>query len=448
MFKLKGKLLDHNEKGEKLKGMIAMMNATSIKKVSGRQIFDSRGVPTVEASVELYNGITACASVPSGASTGQYEACELRDESQEYGGKGVEKAVGNVNGAISASLEGKCVLNQQELDQAMIVLDGTDNKSSLGANAVLAVSLACAKAGAKACSMEFYRYLGGLNGVTLPIPMMNILNGGAHASNNVDIQEFMIRPVGAHSFREAMKIGTDVYHQLKNVLHGRGLSTTVGDEGGFAPDLEDDEQALQLLVEAIEKAGYRPGEDVNIAIDAAASEWFQNGKYRLPKKKKELSKEELIAYWERFCQNYPVISIEDPLGEEDFAGFTEITGQIGSKVQIVGDDLFVTNPKRLQKGIELQSANAILIKPNQIGSLTETMLAVRLAQQNGYRTILSHRSGETEDTSIADIAVALNAGQIKTGAPARTDRVCKYNRLLKIEGLLGEAAVYPSKCSK
>ncbi|MBC8558445.1 phosphopyruvate hydratase [Fumia xinanensis] len=424
------------------------MNITSIKKVSGRQIFDSRGTPTVEATVELQNGLTACASVPSGASTGQYEACELRDGGKEYQGKGVEKAVSNINGKINSALQGKCIFGQQELDQTMIALDGTDNKSRLGANAILAVSLACAKAGAKASNMEFYRYLGGMDGVTLPVPMMNILNGGAHASNNVDIQEFMIRPVGAQSFREAMKIGTEVYHQLKKVLHSKGLSTTVGDEGGFAPDLEDDEQALQLLVEAIEGAGYQPGKEVNIAIDAAASEWFQNGKYFFPKKKKELTREELISYFERFCEKYPVVSIEDPLGEEDFPGFTEITRQIGNKVQIVGDDLFVTNPKRLQKGIEQQSANAILIKPNQIGSLSETMLSIRLAQQNGYQTIISHRSGETEDTSIADISVALNAGQIKTGAPARTDRVCKYNRLLKIEQLLGDAAVYPSSRSR
>lgn len=423
------------------------MNATSIKKVSGRQIFDSRGTSTVEATVELYNGVTACASVPSGASTGQYEACELRDGAKEYQGKGVEKAVSNINLQINSALEGKCIFGQQELDQTMIALDGTNNKSKLGANAILAVSLACAKAGAKVSNVELYRYLGGINGITLPVPMMNILNGGAHASNNVDIQEFMIRPVGARSFQEAMKIGTEVYHQLKKVLHSKGLSTTVGDEGGFAPDLEDDEQALQLLVEAIEGAGYQPGKEVNIAIDAAASEWFQNGKYCFPKKKKELTREELIAYFERFCQNYPVVSIEDPLAEEDFAGFTEITRQIGEKVQIVGDDLFVTNPARLKKGIQQQSANAILIKPNQIGSLSETLLSIRLAQQNGYRTVISHRSGETEDTSIADIAVALNAGQIKTGAPARTDRVCKYNRLLKIEEMLGEAAVYPSSCS-
>ncbi len=423
------------------------MNATSIKKVSGRQIFDSRGTPTVEATVELYNGVTACASVPSGASTGQYEACELRDGAKEYQGKGVEKAVSNINLQINSALEGKCIFGQQELDQTMIALDGTNNKSKLGANAILAVSLACAKAGAKVSNVELYRYLGGINGITLPVPMMNILNGGAHASNNVDIQEFMIRPVGARSFQEAMKIGTEVYHQLKKVLHSKGLSTTVGDEGGFAPDLEDDEQALQLLVEAIEGAGYQPGKEVNIAIDAAASEWFQNGKYCFPKKKKELTREELIAYFERFCQNYPVVSIEDPLAEEDFAGFTEITRQIGEKVQIVGDDLFVTNPERLKKGIQQQSANAILIKPNQIGSLSETLLSIRLAQQNGYQTVISHRSGETEDTSIADIAVALNAGQIKTGAPARTDRVCKYNRLLKIEEMLGEAAVYPSSCS-
>ena len=414
------------------------MSLATIYRVSGRQIFDSRGTPTVEAEVELNNGVSACASVPSGASTGMYEACELRDCTKEYQGKGVEKAVNNINQPICEALKGKSVFGQRELDKTMMALDGTENKSSLGANAILAVSLACAKA----CGQELYRYLGGANAVVLPVPMMNILNGGAHAGNNVDIQEFMIRPIGARNFCEAMKIGTEVYHQLGKVLKGKGLSTAVGDEGGFAPDLQDDEQALKLLMEAIEGAGYQPGEDVNIAIDAAASEWYRDGEYRFPKKGKQISKEELIRYFQGLTERYPVVSIEDPLAEEDFSGFTEITKHVGERVQIVGDDLFVTNPQRLERGIEQHSANAILIKPNQIGTLSETMMAVRLAKQHGYRTIISHRSGETEDTSIADIAVALNAGQIKTGAPARTDRVCKYNRLLKIEQLLGDSAVY------
>ena len=324
----------------------------------------------------------------------------------------------------------------------MRAADGTENKSALGANAILAVSLACAKAAAKAQGVEFYRYLGGANGVTLPVPMMNILNGGAHASNNVDIQEFMIMPVGAKSFRQAMQMGVETYVQLGRALKERGLSTTVGDEGGFAPNLDSDETALALLVEAIERAGYRPGQDVGIALDAAASEWFEKDGYRFPKKGESISKGALMDYFERLCALYPILSIEDPLSEEDFGGFAEITRRLGETVQIVGDDLFVTNPKRLQQGIETQSANAILVKPNQIGTLSETMEAVRLAKRNGYGAILSHRSGETEDTSIADLAVALNAGQIKTGAPARTDRVCKYNRLLRIEQLLGESAVY------
>lgn len=418
------------------------MNLSAIKKVSAIQIFDSRSTPTVKATVELAGGVTAYASVPSGASTGIYEACELRDGGEAYGGKGVQKAVENINRAIAGALEGKSVFDQFDIDQTMISLDGTGHKSSLGANAILAVSLACAKAAAKASGQEFFRYLGGVNAVTLPVPMMNILNGGAHASNNIDIQEFMIRPIGAESFEEAMRMGTDVYRALGKLLKQQGLSTTVGDEGGFAPDLESDEHALQLLVQAIEEAGYRPGEDINIAIDAAASEWYENGEYFFPKRKKQMGKEQLIAYFEDLARRYPVVSIEDPLSEEDYLGFTDITSQIGEKVQIVGDDLFVTNPERLKKGIEQRSANAILIKPNQIGSLSETMLAVRLAKENGYQTIISHRSGETEDTSIADIAVALNAGQIKTGAPARTDRVCKYNRLLEIEKSLGNGAVY------
>lgn len=418
------------------------MDSLTIKKVCGRQIFDSRGTPTVEASVTLSDGTCCAASVPSGASTGMFEACELRDCEKEFGGKGVYKAVNNVNTLLNDALKGKPACCPFGVDKAMQVADGTENKSALGANAILAVSLACAKAAAKAKGMEFYRYLGGVNGVTLPVPMMNILNGGAHASNNVDIQEFMIMPVGAKSFRQAMQMGVETYVQLGKTLKERGLSTTVGDEGGFAPNLDSDETALTLLVEAIEKAGYRPGQDIGIALDAAASEWAEKDGYRFPKKGESISKAALMDYFERLCGLYPILSIEDPLSEEDFDGFAQITRRLGKTVQIVGDDLFVTNPKRLQKGIDGQSANAILVKPNQIGTLSQTMEAVRLAKRNGYGAILSHRSGETEDTSIADLAVALNAGQIKTGAPARTDRVCKYNRLLRIEQLLGESAVY------
>ena len=417
------------------------MSKTEISKVSGRQIFDSRGTPTVEARVTLKNGFCAIASVPSGASTGMFEACELRDAGKEYFGKGVTGAVNHVNTTINEGLCGMCVCDLQAIDQKLFALDGTDNKSHLGANSILAVSLACAKLAAKAHGVEFYHYLGGENAVTLPVPMMNILNGGAHADNNVDIQEFMIMPTGAHSFQEAMKLCTEIYMQLKKTLQEKGLATTVGDEGGYAPNLEDDEQALELIVRAVEEAGYEPGFDVKIALDAAASEWYREGGYLFPKKNKKTTAQELIAYFKGLCQKYPIVSIEDPLAEEDFEHFTAITKEL-SGVQIVGDDLFVTNPKRLQKGIELLAANAILVKPNQIGSLSETMQAVRLAKLHHYRTILSHRSGETEDTSIADIAVGLNAGQIKTGAPARSERVCKYNRLLQIEQLLGDRAVY------
>ena len=404
-----------------------------IAAVRGRQIFDSRGTPTVEAEVYLENGAAAVASVPSGASTGRHEAVELRDgDPAAYGGKSV----------LNEALHGLPANDQAAVDDAILRADGTDNKSRLGANATLAVSLACARAAAAAHGLEFYRYLGGAGGVTLPVPMMNILNGGAHADNNVDIQEFMIVPLGAGSFCHAMKMGTEIYAALKAALKSRGLATAVGDEGGFAPSLRDDEQALELLVEAIESAGYRPGADVAIAMDAAASEWTQGDGYRLPKNGQSLTREALIAHFADLAGRFPIFSIEDPLGEDDFEGFARITEQLGAQVQIVGDDLFVTNPARLEQGIRSRSANAVLVKPNQIGTLSETIRTVRLAQQHGYRTILSHRSGETEDTSIADIAVALNAGQIKTGAPARTDRVCKYNRLLKIEQTLGMAAVY------
>lgn len=414
-----------------------------IAAVRGRQIFDSRGTPTVEAEVYLENGAAAVASVPSGASTGRHEAVELRDgDPAAYGGKSVLKAVRAVNQDLNEALHGLPANDQAAVDDAILRADGTDNKSRLGANATLAVSLACARAAAAAHGLEFYRYLGGAGGVTLPVPMMNILNGGAHADNNVDIQEFMIVPLGAGSFCHAMKMGTEIYAALKAALKSRGLATAVGDEGGFAPSLRDDEQALELLVEAIESAGYRPGADVAIAMDAAASEWTQDDGYRLPKNGQSLTREALIAHFADLAGRFPIFSIEDPLGEDDFDGFAHITEQLGAQVQIVGDDLFVTNPARLEQGIRSRSANAVLVKPNQIGTLSETIRTVRLAQQHGYRTILSHRSGETEDTSIADIAVALNAGQIKTGAPARTDRVCKYNRLLKIEQTLGMAAVY------
>ena len=414
-----------------------------IAAVRGRQIFDSRGTPTVEAEVYLENGAAAVASVPSGASTGRHEAVELRDgDPAAYGGKSVLKAVRAVNQDLNEALHGLPANDQAAVDDAILRADGTDNKSRLGANATLAVSLACARAAAAAHGLEFYRYLGGAGGVTLPVPMMNILNGGAHADNNVDIQEFMIVPLGAGSFCHAMKMGTEIYAALKAALKSRGLATAVGDEGGFAPSLRDDEQALELLVEAIESAGYRPGADVAIAMDAAASEWTQGDGYRLRKTGQSLTREALIAHFADLAGRFPIFSIEDPLGEDDFEGFARITEQLGARVQIVGDDLFVTNPARLEQGIRSRSANAVLVKPNQIGTLSETIRTVRLAQQHGYRTILSHRSGETEDTSIADIAVALNAGQIKTGAPARTDRVCKYNRLLKIEQTLGMAAVY------
>ncbi len=420
------------------------MASNRIASVAGRQIFDSRGTPTVEAEVILESGVAACASVPSGASTGRHEAVELRDsDSAYYGGKGVSRAVENIHETIEPVLLGLPADCQGTIDRLLIETDGTPNKSRLGANATLAVSLACAKAAAAAAGQMFYRYIGGAAASILPVPMMNILNGGAHADNNVDIQEFMIMPVGADSFHGAMRMATAVYGALKNLLRAQGLSTGVGDEGGFAPDLQDDEQALQLLTAAIEAAGFRPGEDICIALDAAASEWAEDeGGYRLPKRGTRLTREDLISYFESLSRKYPLISVEDPLAEDDFHGFCRFTEVLGDRLQIVGDDLFVTNPTRLRQGIAMGSANAVLVKPNQIGTLSETIETVRLAHANGYRAILSHRSGETEDTSIADIAVALGTGQIKTGAPARTDRVCKYNRLLKIEQHLGREAVY------
>lgn len=419
------------------------MNKKLIQSVTAREIIDSRGNPTVSAEVELENGICAEAAVPSGASTGAFEACELRDgDEKRYLGKGVLRAVENVNTEINQALKGQDIFDQQKIDTMLINLDGTENKKRLGANAILAVSLAAAKAAAKAYHMPLYRYLGGAAACTLPVPMLNILNGGAHAKNNIDIQEFMVVPTGASSFSEGLRMCVEVFHQLGKLLNQLGLATAVGDEGGYAPNLESDEQAIMLIVDAITKAGYRPMYDIKIALDAAASEWYQSGHYSFPKKVKKITQAELIDYFAGLVKTHPIISIEDPLAEEDFQGFHEITKLLGNQVQIVGDDLFVTNVKRLQKGIDAGAGNAILVKLNQIGTLTETMQAVRLAQDNGYRAIISHRSGETEDTTIADLAVALNAGQIKTGAPSRTDRTSKYNRLLKIEQELGQNAVY------
>lgn len=415
----------------------------NMKTICGREILDSRGNPTVCATVVLENGVSASAAVPSGASTGMFEACELRDgDSGRYLGKGVLKAVSHINNEITQALTGKCVLDQQENDNIMLALDGTENKKALGANAILAVSLAMAKAGAAAVELPLYRYIGGVSADLLPVPMMNILNGGAHAKNNIDIQEFMIMPVGACCFSEGLRMCAEIFHQLGKNLAAAGLSTSVGDEGGYAPNLESDEQAIGLLMDAITAAGYQPNTDVKIALDAAASEWYQDGHYRFPKKGTRITQEELISYFADLCARYPIVSLEDPLAEEDFTGFEEITKRIGGSTQIVGDDLFVTNVKRLQKGIDAKAGNAILIKPNQIGSLTETIAAVRLAQQNGYRAVMSHRSGETEDTTIADLAVALGTGQIKTGAPSRSERVAKYNRLLEIEAELGSGARY------
>ena len=412
-----------------------------IKKIIGRQIFDSRGTPTVEATVLLESGIAATAAVPSGASTGKYEAHELRDGGDDYHGKGVLCAVDNINVNISEVLEGESVFDQQELDRIILETDGTENKSNLGANATLAVSLAVARAASFSADIPLYQYLGGINAQTLPVPMMNILNGGAHAANNIDIQEFMIVPIGARDFEEAMKMGTEIYHGLMKILKAKSRATAVGDEGGFAPNLDSDEAALELLVEAIEESGYKPGMDVSIALDVASSEWVREDGYLLPKRNIFFTREELTDYICTLKNRYPIISVEDPLSENDFIGFTDITNRAG--IQIVGDDLFVTNPKRLKKGIDNKAANAILIKPNQIGTLSETLETIRLAQKSGYGVIISHRSGETADSFIADLAVATNAGQIKTGAPARSERVCKYNRLLQIETAQGGNSVYP-----
>jgi enolase len=412
--------------------------------VKGREILDSRGNPTVEAEVTLKGGIVGRAAVPSGASTGMFEATERRDgDKSRYLGKGVLGAVSAINTEIAEALIGRIVTEQTQIDKLLIALDGTPNKSRLGANAVLGVSLACARAAAQAVGLPLYRYMGGTSASVLPVPMMNVLNGGAHASNSVDIQEFMIMPVSAESFREGLRMCAEVFHALKKVVP----STGVGDEGGYAPDLEADEDALRALMAAIEKAGYRPGEDFYIAMDPAVSEWFNpdDGRYHLPKRGVVLSREEMVEMWTGFVNKYPIISIEDGMAEEDWEGWKMLTDALGRKIQLVGDDLFVTNTQRLKKGISLGVANSILIKLNQIGTLTETFEAVQTAHRAGYTAVISHRSGETEDTTIADVAVALNAGQIKTGAPSRTDRVAKYNQLLRIEEQLDSAAFYPGK---
>ncbi|MDX3074836.1 phosphopyruvate hydratase [Streptomyces sp. NPDC088354] len=416
----------------------------SIDVVVAREILDSRGNPTVEVEVGLDDGSTGRAAVPSGASTGAFEALELRDgDKSRYLGKGVEKAVLAVIEQIGPELVGYDATEQRLIDQAMFDLDATPDKSSLGANAILGVSLAVAHAASEASDLPLFRYLGGPNAHVLPVPMMNILNGGSHADSNVDIQEFMIAPVGAESFSEALRWGAEVYHTLKGVLKERGLSTGLGDEGGFAPNLPSNRDALDLIVEAIKKAGYQPGQDIALALDVAASEFYKDGSYSF--EGKSLSAAEMTAYYAELVAAYPLVSIEDPLNEEDWDGWKTITEQLGDKVQLVGDDLFVTNPERLQRGIDNGTANALLVKVNQIGSLTETLDAVELAQRNGYKCMMSHRSGETEDVTIADLAVATNCGQIKTGAPARSERVAKYNQLLRIEEILDDAAVYAGR---
>lgn len=428
-----------------------MKQYIEIAEVRGREILDSRGNPTVEAEVITAEGFVGRASVPSGASTGKYEAKELRDGGERYGGLGVSRAVANINKDIASAIVGMNVLDQAKIDATLRSVDGTEGKSRLGANAILAVSTACAKAAACALGLSLYQYIGGAGGRRLPIPMMNILNGGAHADNNIDIQEFMIMPVGARSFAEGLQMCAEVYHTLKKILKEKGLSTAVGDEGGFAPNLESDEDALRLIMAAIGKAGYKSQEDFVLALDCASSEWAVEGGYTLPKSGKYYSTEELIAYWERLCGEYPIVSIEDGLGEEDWSGWQLMTERLGNKIRLVGDDLFVTNPSRLAKGIKSKAGNALLVKINQIGTITETIEAVELAHKAGYNTILSHRSGETEDTAIADLSVGLNSGQIKTGAPTRGERTAKYNRLLRIEEELGDVALYgyaASPCPK
>jgi len=416
---------------------------TTIVDVTARQILDSRGNPTVEVEVELESGAVGRAAVPSGASTGEYEAVELRDEGGEYLGKGVRTAVDNVNTTIAEELVGFDATDQRLVDQVLIELDGTPNKANLGANATLGVSLAVAYAAAAALELPLYQYVGGCNAYTLPVPMMNIMNGGKHADNNVDLQEFMVMPVGAESFEEALRVGAEVYHGLKSVLKSRGLATAVGDEGGFAPDLGSNEEAIQVIMEAIDAAGYEPGVDVAIALDPAASSFCSDGKYVLAGEGRTLSSAEMVDYYAALVGKYPIVSIEDGLAEDDWDGFKLMTEKLGDRLQVVGDDLFVTNTSRLAEGIAKGSANSILIKLNQIGTLSETLDAIEMAKRAGWTAVCSHRSGETEDTTLADLAVATNAGQIKAGAPARTDRVCKYNQLLRIEEMLGEVAYYP-----
>ena len=421
------------------------MNYLEIEKVIGREILDSRGNPTVEAEVYLADGTIGRGMAPSGASTGEFEALELRDgDKNRYLGKGVSKAVENINTIINDTLEGMDASDIYGIDAAMIKADGTSDKSKLGANAILAVSIAAARAASISLDIPLYRFLGGISGNRLPVPMMNILNGGAHAANTVDVQEFMIMPIGASSFKECLRWCAEVFHALAALLKSKGLATSVGDEGGFAPDLASDEEAIEYILQAIQNAGYEPGKDFRIAMDAASSEWKgeKKGEYILPKAGTKFTSEELIAHWKKLVEKYPIISIEDALDEEDWEGWQKLTKELGDKVQLVGDDLFVTNTKRLAKGISLGCGNSILIKLNQIGSVSETLEAIKMAHQAGYTAISSHRSGETEDTTIADLAVALNTCQIKTGAPSRTERVAKYNQLLRIEEELGEAAVY------
>ena len=427
-----------------------MENFLAIEKVIGREIIDSRGNPTVEAEVYLLDGTVGRGTAPSGASTGEFEALELRDgDKSRFGGKGVTKAVENINTVISDALTGVDASDIYAVDAAMIAADGTKDKSNLGANAILAVSIASARAAANALAIPLYRFLGGVNGNRLPVPMMNILNGGAHAANTVDVQEFMIMPVGAPSFKEALRWCAEVFHALAALLKSKGLATSVGDEGGFAPDLASDEEAIQYILDAVKDAGYEPGKDFMIAMDAASSEWKgeRKGEYVLPKAGTKFTSEELIEHWKKLVDKYPIISIEDALDEEDWEGWQKLTAELGDKVQLVGDDLFVTNTERLSKGIELGCGNSILIKLNQIGSVSETLEAIKMAHRAGYTAISSHRSGETEDTTIADLAVALNTCQIKTGAPSRSERVAKYNQLLRIEEELGASAVYPGKAA-
>ena len=415
---------------------------TEIVHIVGREILDSRGNPTVEVDVVLASGATGRAAVPSGASTGEHEAVELRDGGDRYMGKGVLNAVGFVNDEIAGVLDGFDALDQRGIDRELLDLDGTDNKNRIGANSILGTSLAVAKAAANELRIPLYRHVGGANAHVLPVPMMNVLNGGVHADNSVDFQEFMIMPVGAASFSEALRWGTQTYHVLKKVLHDKGLATAVGDEGGFAPDLESNEDAIKLLLEAIEAAGFTPGDDIAIALDPAVSEIYRDGMYHLDGEGKVLSTDEMAAYWTRIVDTYPVVSIEDGMQEDDWEGWEAMTAAVGDSCQIVGDDLFVTNSRRLQTGIDRSAANSILVKVNQIGSLTETLDTVELATRHSYTAVMSHRSGETEDATIADLAVATNCGQIKTGAPARSDRVAKYNQLLRIEAELGEAAAF------